>query len=186
MEKVGDGSHDKARSEESEGNTTYGELQGLEARPEGMLWQIWDSKASRNLRLCYYRNVSFCLYCAFVADDRFSVGLVLVFTIPRVPDIEFASTSPLLNGTGSPETQFSRSPANFSFSAELDLKADTSGAFLPTHFTHISAKVSDQTTDNQVATGSTSLTVAAHQDHEFKLPLNFTYVAPNDTDVTCR
>ncbi|KAI5123097.1 hypothetical protein M0805_001453 [Coniferiporia weirii] len=112
------------------------------------------------------------------------VIIVTVFTVPRVPAFSFNSVSPLQNGTAPPETIFSRAPANFSFAAKLDLRVDTSSNYLPLKFTHIDATVFDLDTQFQVGTGNLSLTVPAKSFTEIFLPLNFTYIAPNDTDPT--
>ncbi|THH09832.1 hypothetical protein EW145_g1739 [Phellinidium pouzarii] len=112
------------------------------------------------------------------------VAIVLAFTIPRVPSFSFNSSSPLQNGTAPPETIFSRSPANFSFAAKLDLEVSTTSNFLPLRFNHINAKVFDLGTNFQVGTGDLSTTVPARTFTEIFLPLNFTYIATNDTDIT--
>ncbi|EJC98480.1 uncharacterized protein FOMMEDRAFT_96301 [Fomitiporia mediterranea MF3/22] len=112
------------------------------------------------------------------------VALILAFTIPRVPAITFNSASPLLNGTAPPQTIFSRSPANFSFAANLDLKVDPGSNFLPLHLKHVRAKIQDLNTNQQVGQGDASASFPAHEESEFQLPLNFTYVAINDTDLT--
>ncbi|TFY51868.1 hypothetical protein EVG20_g10802, partial [Dentipellis fragilis] len=117
------------------------------------------------------------------------IALVLAFTIPRVPSFSFNSSSPLIGATGdfnsSIPTLFSRAPANFSFPALVDMKVDTGSNFLPLHFTRISAEVYDLDSRHLVGTGSMGgLTVPAKQFTELKLPLNFTYVATNDSDAT--
>ena len=114
------------------------------------------------------------------------IGLVLAFTIPRVPGFAFASSDPLKNGTAPPETIFSRIPANFSFAANLDLQVDTDSNFLPIKFNHIRAQIFDLETDFVVGTGDlTGKTLSAKKLTEIFLPLNFTYVANNDSDATC-
>ncbi|KAH8114796.1 hypothetical protein DFH11DRAFT_1855446 [Phellopilus nigrolimitatus] len=112
------------------------------------------------------------------------IAIVVAFCLPRVPSFNFNGTSPLLNGTAPPETIFSRTPANFSFAAKLDLQVDTSSGFLPLKFNDIGATVFDLDTNFQVGTGNLSTTVPAKALTEIFLPLNFTYVAGNDTDVT--
>ncbi|TFY51110.1 hypothetical protein EVJ58_g10733 [Rhodofomes roseus] len=117
------------------------------------------------------------------------VGIILAFTIPRVPDVFFTSANPLKNATApfseSVPTIFSRSPANFSFPADISLEFNTGSNFLPVHITKMEATVSDLTTGRQVATGSmgsTSLPAKAYPI--IAMPLNFTYVANNDSDIT--
>ena len=115
---------------------------------------------------------------------------MLAFTIPRVPSFEFDSQTPLTPASGSfnnsIEIQFSRAPANFTFPAYAALQIDTNGNFLPIDFKHISAQVYDLDTNLQVASGDIShQTFAAKKFLNFNMPLNFTYVATNDTDQTC-
>jgi len=117
------------------------------------------------------------------------IAIVLAFTIPRVPSFEFNNLTPLTAATGSfnssIHTQFSRAPANFTFAAFAALQIDTSGNFLPISFKHISAQVYDLDTNFQVASGDIShQTFAAKKFLNFNMPLNFTYVATNDTDQT--
>lgn len=117
------------------------------------------------------------------------VGIVLAFTIPRVPSFQFNNDTPLTSASGSFNSsipaQFSRAPANFTFAAFAALQINTDGNFLPIDFTHISAQVFDLDTNFQVATGN-----IAHQKFpaktfaNFNMPLNFSYVATNDTDQT--
>lgn len=115
-----------------------------------------------------------------------SIGLVIAFTLPRVPGLAFASTDPLKNGTAPPQTIFSRIPANFSFASNLDLQVDTGSNFLPLKFSHMEAKVFDLDTNFLVGTGNLSgKSVPAKALTELFLPLNFTYVAANDSDPTC-
>ncbi|KAA1472153.1 hypothetical protein DENSPDRAFT_163999 [Dentipellis sp. KUC8613] len=117
------------------------------------------------------------------------IALALAFTIPRVPSFSFNSNNPLIGATGdfnsSIPTLFSRAPANFSFPALVDMKVDTGSNFLPLHFTHLSAEVYDLDSRHLVGTGSMGgQTVPAKQFTEIKMPLNFTYVATNDSDAT--
>ncbi|KAL4249803.1 hypothetical protein ABKN59_006610 [Abortiporus biennis] len=98
-----------------------------------------------------------------------AIGIILAFTIPRVPGFQFNSDTPLISANGtfnaSIPTQFSRTPANFSFPAYADLKVDTGS--------------------RQVGSGdSGALTLPAKSFPIVNLPLNFTYVATNDTDQT--
>ncbi|KAL5519775.1 hypothetical protein ACEPAG_1435 [Sanghuangporus baumii] len=112
------------------------------------------------------------------------IGVILAFTIPRVPAISFNSSSPLLNGTAPPDFIFSRSPANFSFPAKLDLRVDTGSNFLPLDIHRMTAEISDLDTGQKVGTGNMSITLSAKKIHEVQLPLNITYLAINDTDRT--
>ncbi|KAF8158419.1 hypothetical protein B0H34DRAFT_797811 [Crassisporium funariophilum] len=118
-----------------------------------------------------------------------AIGVVLAFTIPRVPSFSFNGGTPLVNATGSwakaVPTKFSRAPANFSFPAYASLQVDTSANFLPVNFNHLSAKVYDLDTNRLVGTGSFARhSLPAKAFPEILLPLNFTYVTSNDSDPT--
>lgn len=119
-----------------------------------------------------------------------SAGLLLAFTIPRVPSFRFNNDTPLTPASGSFNssipTQFSRLPANFTFPAYAALQIDTNGNFIPLTFTRITAEVYDLDTNFQVATGDIRhQTFPAKSFPQLNMPLNFTYVATNDSDQTC-
>lgn len=112
-----------------------------------------------------------------------AVGIILAFTIPRVPDITFLS--PALIADNSTKPLFPRSPTNFSFSAFGALQVDTGSNFLPLAFKSITGKVFDIETNMVVATGEHhAFTIPAKQTLNFEFPLNFTYVAQNTSDLT--
>ncbi|KAH9922922.1 uncharacterized protein B0H18DRAFT_1120642 [Fomitopsis serialis] len=96
-----------------------------------------------------------------------AVGIILAFTIPRVPDMDFPSANPLSNATGSfsdsVPTIFSRSPANFSFPANLNLEFNTGSNFLPIHFTKMVQQfgLDDGATGRDGDLGSTTLPAKA-------------------------
>jgi hypothetical protein len=117
------------------------------------------------------------------------IALVLAFTIPRVPAFAFNSATPLEPASGkfakTVPVAFSRAPANFSFPAFADLELDTQSNYLPLTFLHLRAQVFDLDTNRQIATGDLGRkTVPAKAFPKLQLPLNFTYVASNDTDQT--
>jgi hypothetical protein len=121
---------------------------------------------------------------------KFSAAIVVAITIPRVPSFAFNNATPLDAATGSFAKSipiaFSRAPANFSFPAFADLELDTQSSFLPVTFLHLRAQVFDTGTNMQVASGDLGKkTVPAKAFPKIQLPLNFTYVATNDTDQTC-
>src|SRR5882762_7836847 len=120
-----------------------------------------------------------------------SIGLVLAFTIPRVPGLNISSNLPIVPATGnfnsSIPTEFSRSPANFSFPAIADFQVDTNSNFLPLKFNSMHAQVFDLDSTRLVGQGSMgSMTVPAKAFTNIQFPLNFSYLATNDTDQTCR
>lgn len=123
--------------------------------------------------------------------DLFRIAIILGFTIPRVPTFSFNQANPLINATGSFATAvptiFSRSPTNFSFPAFASLQVDTTSNFLPVHFTQLEATVYDLDTSRQVGTGSYSHhSLPAQTFPPIDLPLNFTYITSNSSDVTCQ
>jgi len=117
------------------------------------------------------------------------VGLILAFTIPRVPGFQFNSNTPLIAATppfnNTIPTLFSRAPANFSFPAFADLEADTGSNYLPLTFNNIHTQVFDLNTGRQVGSGDSGhFTIPAKSFPRIQLPLNFTYIATNDSDQT--
>ena len=120
-----------------------------------------------------------------------SIGILIGFLLPRAPSFSFNSTSPLAQAAGSwnasVPTYFNRAPANFSFPAFASLKVDTGSNYIPLTFNHLRAKVFDLETSILVANGDLGKkTLPAKSFPEILLPLNFTYVASNDTDQTCK
>ncbi|KAG7444185.1 uncharacterized protein BT62DRAFT_952630 [Guyanagaster necrorhizus] len=117
------------------------------------------------------------------------VGILLAIMVPRVPSVTINSDTPLANATGdwktAVPTYFNRSPANFSFPAYADLQLNTGSNILPLIFSNIKGYVYDLDTSREIATGSTGhKTVPAKSFPEFLLPLNFSYIASNDSDAT--
>ncbi|KAJ4482507.1 hypothetical protein J3R30DRAFT_3369414 [Lentinula aciculospora] len=117
------------------------------------------------------------------------IGIILAFTIPRVPSFAFNTSTPLANATGdwkdAISTVFSRSPTNFSFPAFADLQVNTESNFLPLTFNHLRATIYDLDTGIQVGSGDLGhRTFPAKALSSFQLPLNFTYSAVNTSDTT--
>ena len=115
---------------------------------------------------------------------------MLAFLVPRVPDFQINQETPLTQASGSFNksitTQFLRAPANFSFPGAADLQIDTNSNYLPLAFNSIHAEVFDLETDRQVGTGDLGhMTFPAKTFSQLSLPLNFSYVATNDSDQTC-
>lgn len=130
-----------------------------------------------------------CTYAVAATSRVDSVAIVLAITIPRVPGISFYGSSPLAAATGdfnaSIPTEFSRSPANFSFPAFADIQVDTTSNIIPLTFNHIGAQVFYPSSGFQIGSGYFGkATLPAHQFPVIQIPLNFSYVAPNDTDPT--
>jgi hypothetical protein len=120
-----------------------------------------------------------------------SIGITLAFVIPRVPGFAINGSSPLVSATGwfnsSIPAEFSRSPANFSFAGAISLQVDTGGNFLPLVFNHLDAQVYDLDSLRQVGVGHLNHTkLPAKTFTDIMMPLNFTYLATNDSDLTCQ
>ncbi|KAG9308846.1 hypothetical protein JVU11DRAFT_8606 [Chiua virens] len=121
-------------------------------------------------------------WCAIIA-------IVLAITIPRVPGVSFYSNSPLVGATGnfnaSIPTEFSRSPANFSFPAMAEIQMDTSSNIIPLVLNHVDAQVWYPSSNFQIGSGYFGkATLPANSYPIISIPLNFSYVASNDTDPT--
>ncbi|KAH6912575.1 hypothetical protein BKA70DRAFT_1097245 [Coprinopsis sp. MPI-PUGE-AT-0042] len=148
-------------------------------------WKSWN-RGERGLCGKYFtrRVFVFFLFGVIVA-----IGVVLAFTIPRVPKIIFVSATPLAAATGkwekAVEVGFSRAPANFSFPAFAALQLDTTSNFLPLHFKSLKAEVFDLDSGRSVGTGDLGeRKIPAKAFPRILLPLNMTYNAINDSDVT--
>lgn len=133
---------------------------------------------------CLNHTYNICSY------TQFRIGIILAITLPRVPGFAFNQVTPLASAKGdwnsSIPTQFLHAPANFSFPAYADLQVDTNSNFLPLKFSQLNAQIYDLDTDNQVGTGDLySYTVPAKTYTNIQIPLNFSYVATNDSDTTC-
>jgi hypothetical protein len=107
-----------------------------------------------------------------------------------VPSFALSNNTPLANATGdwrnAVPTQFSRSPANFSFPAFANLQVDTDSNYLPVNFQHLRAQVFDLETGFLIGTGDFGHHVLpAKSFPDIQIPLNFTYIATNDSDTTC-
>lgn len=121
----------------------------------------------------------------------FSAGILLVFLIPRVPAFTIDQDTPLSPATGdfnsSIPTQFMSSPANFSFPAYADFEVNTGSNFIPLKITHLNALVFDLDTSHRVGNGDVyGLTLPAKKFVNLQVPVNFSYVAENRSDITCK
>ncbi|KAH7099544.1 hypothetical protein BKA62DRAFT_709271 [Auriculariales sp. MPI-PUGE-AT-0066] len=118
-----------------------------------------------------------------------ATGIALAICIPRVPSFSFNSDSPFrpINNDGDAQwkTAFSRTPANFSFPAWLDLRVNTRSSITPIHFDLLSAKLYEQGEYTVVGTGNlTGYTVPAKKDVPILLPIVFEHQAVNSSDLT--
>lgn len=154
------------------------------------MWKVVYQKVPCLLHIYVGRHVSHSRLLEHEDIERLcSIGSILAITIPRVPGLSINNSTPLVAATGSYNasipTQFSRYPANFSFPAYADIQVDTTANIIPLTFNHISAQVWDPTTNLQVGTGYFGKdTLPAKAYPKIQIPLNFSYVASNDTDPT--
>ena len=131
-----------------------------------------------------------CVYLTPASPFR-SIGVILAFVIPRVPDLSINGSPPLTSATGwfnqSITAQFSRAPANFTFAANVHLQVDTNSNFLPLVFKKLDARVYDLNSFRVVGVGHMNRTkFPAKHYTNIQMPLNFSYVATNDSDLTCQ
>lgn len=156
------------------------------------MWEVFYEKSLDFLSVRSVLLVSHLFILSFFSlICLLSIGIILAFTIPRVPSFALNSTTPLANATGSwakaVPTIFSRVPANFSFPAFAALQVNTGSNFLPLNFQHLRASVFDLQTNRLVGTGDLNhLKLPANAFPDILLPLNFTYFTTNDTDQTCK
>jgi len=110
-------------------------------------------------------------------------GIILAFTIPRVPGWSFNNDNPI---NGSSNIHFARLPANFTFDTNLNLQINTQSNFLPLTFNKIHATIFDSDTNKQIGEGEVGHTkIPAKAFFNYQLPVSFSYSAINDTDITC-
>jgi hypothetical protein len=107
-----------------------------------------------------------------------------------VPGFALNQDTPLAAATGSfnssVPTRFLTIPANFSFPALAELQVDTGSNFIPLKFTHLNALIFDLQTSVQVGVGNMyDISFPAKQLTKLQLPMNFSYVADNSSDITC-
>ena len=108
-----------------------------------------------------------------------------------MPKFAINEDTPLSPATGdfnsSIPVRFLTSPANFSFPAFAELEVDTGSNFIPLKFTHLNALVYDLQTSVKVGNGSIfGITVPAKKFTKLQMPVNFSYVADNSSDLTCK
>jgi hypothetical protein len=110
---------------------------------------------------------------------------------PTVPGFAVIGSAPLVPATGwfsdAIPTEFSRFPTNLSFLGDISLQVDTNSNVLPLVFKHLDAQVFDLDSFRLVGTGHLNHTkLPAKAFTNIQMPLNFSYVATNDSDLTCQ
>jgi hypothetical protein len=139
---------------------------------------------------CDVRSCPFHLPIPLLTWHHPSVVVVVAVCIPRVPSFALNNATPLGNATGdwktAVPTQFSSSPANFSFPAFAELQVDTDSNYLPLNFKHLRAQIFDLDSGYLIGSGDLGHKILpAKSFPDIQIPINFTYIATNDSDTTC-
>ena len=115
-----------------------------------------------------------------------AVGLGIC--LPRTPSFAFNPTAPISTPTNSSSPVVTRGPsANFTFAALLDLEMNTGGNIIPLHMNNIHASLYIVDTNKLIAEGNTgSFDRKGGATQQLDVPVLVNYVAPNDTDATCK
>jgi len=147
------------------------------------LWQDW-TRGNRGGKWLTKRVIVFTCFGLIAV-----IAVVIGVCLPRVPSFALSNNTPLANATGdwktAVPTEFSRVPANFSFPAFADLEVDTTGNYLPVNFKHLRATVYDLDTGFLIGNGDFGHHILpAKSFPQIQIPLNFSYVATNDSDTT--
>ena len=117
-----------------------------------------------------------------------SLAVALAICIPRVPGFSFNAQTPLSNATSSTlPFAFSRTPANFTFPALLNIQIDTHSNVIPMHISKLHTDIYDINTDVKVGEGDLEggMTIGAKKFQPVSVPVVFSYIAPNASDTTC-
>ncbi|GJJ15521.1 hypothetical protein Clacol_009799 [Clathrus columnatus] len=110
------------------------------------------------------------------------IGVILAFTIPRVPGILINASAPLSGGSN---IVFSRAPTNFTFDVDLNLQLDTHSTFVPITLSSFDAILFDLNSNLQIATGNVhGKTFPAGKFIDYSFPITFNYTAVNQSDPT--
>jgi hypothetical protein len=175
------------KSDELRGMTSSGKRQRkAEARAEK-----WKNFRQGRSGLCGVKWLNRKTLTFFIFFLIIIAGVTLAFTIPRVPGFALSVDHPLVNATGNfaslVPTLFVRAPnANFSFPAAANLQLDTHSSYLALKMTNLQAEVFDSGTGRLIATGNiTTQRLPAKEFVPLVLPLEFSYLALNDSDQTC-
>ncbi|BEJ16747.1 hypothetical protein CspHIS471_0601480 [Cutaneotrichosporon sp. HIS471] len=122
---------------------------------------------------------------AFVFVAFFFIAALIVtlyFVIPRAVEFQWYADQPFVNTT---DTYFARTPANFTFDANLQLLADSSASYVPVQFSNAEAKILDIDTGVVIANGKLGkYTLQKGKNVPVAFPVTFSYAAINGTDPT--
>lgn len=108
--------------------------------------------------------------------------VTLFFVIPRAVVFQFYEDQPFVNTTA---PYFARTPANFTFDADLQLMADNTASYLPIQFSDATAKIIDLDTGVVIANGNLGkYKLKKGRNIPVRFPVTFSYAAINGTDQT--
>ncbi|KAI9637345.1 uncharacterized protein MKK02DRAFT_23934 [Dioszegia hungarica] len=144
------------------------------------IWREWtrDQRGVCGVTWLTRKMLVIILSCMVVGT-----ALVLFFTIPRPPSYSFYVSQPFTVNNST--VQFARTPANFSFTGNLNILADTTSSYLPLQYSDISVQLYHLTTNKQIATGNYGKNKVKKGNQEpVSIPVQFSYSAPNATDTT--
>ncbi|KAJ7068985.1 hypothetical protein B0H15DRAFT_925890 [Mycena belliarum] len=153
------------------------------AESRKQLWRDW-TRGNRGAKWMTRKLMVFVCFGVIVI-----IAVVIGVCLPRVPSFALSNDNPLGNATGdwgaAIPAKFSRIPANFSFPAFANLQVDTDSNYLPLNFKHLRARIFDLQSGFLIGSGDLGhKTLPAKSFPDIQIPLNFTYVATNDSDIT--
>ncbi|KAG8807372.1 hypothetical protein FRC18_005595 [Serendipita sp. 400] len=115
------------------------------------------------------------------------VGIILAFTLPRVPSFTWNKDAPLtaVNDPDNPPKFATVPAATFAFNASLDVHIDTGSNFLPLKFNYARVQIADLDTGRLIAEGGLEgYILPAKAYTQVYIPVMFNYTAANNTDQT--
>jgi hypothetical protein len=142
-------------------------------------WKAWN-RDQRGCCGCSWMTRTVFVFIAFF----FIAGLIvtLFFVIPRAVEFQWYADEPFVNTTSA---YFTRTPANFTFDANLQLMADSTASWIPVQFSNAEAKVLDIDTGVVIANGKLgSYKLKKGKNLPVVFPVTFAYAAINGTDPT--
>ncbi|CDR87220.1 uncharacterized protein SPSC_00346 [Sporisorium scitamineum] len=140
-------------------------------------YQLWVSGQDHLWGWLSPRVAVFIAFFTLVA-----LGVMLFFVIPRVPTFAILSTNPVVAIPNGASMKVNHSPTNFSMQMGFNLRASNRNAWIPSHATDLTLKVTDLNTYIKVGEGHMdSYTFAARANTPFVFPVQFSYVSLNSS-----
>lgn len=139
--------------------------------------QLWVSGQDHLWGWLSPRVAVFLAFFALIA-----LGVMLFFVIPRVPTFAILSTNPVVAIPNGASMQVNHSPTNFSMTMGFNLRASNRDAWIPTHATDLTLKVTDLNTYIKVGQGHLdAYTFKPRGNTAFQFPVQFSYVSLNSS-----